>query len=267
MMTATPLIVDFGDLQLAYRDEGPANGPVLVLAHAMSFDQSMWDAVISHLPSTLRIIRYDHRGHGASSSPPAPYMMGALVRDAERLLDHLSLRDCVFCGISMGGMVAQGLAVKRLDLVRGLVLANTAVKIGTKESWANLVKTAQSQGLEAMRPGAIEALFSARFRAAGLATPWSEALQNARPEAWFGCVAALAGTDFYTTTAGLRLPSLVIASSDDAITPADLVRETADLIPGSQFHLIRKSGHLPPIEQPDAFASALAAFLTGIGHV
>ena len=76
------------------------------------------------MPEGLRIIRYDMRGHGRSAVPAPPYSMGALVRDTEALLDHLGVRDSVFVGLSIGGMVAQGLAVKRLDLVRGLVLAH-----------------------------------------------------------------------------------------------------------------------------------------------
>jgi len=65
----------------------------------------------------------------------------------------------------------------------------------------------------------------------------------------------------------LRLPTLAIAGSEDGSTPPDLVRETADLIPGSQFQLIRKSGHLPCVDQPEAFAEILTDFLKKTGHI
>ena len=81
-----------------------------------------------------------------------------------------------------------------------------------------------------------------------------------------GCSAAIAGTDFFTTTASLRLPTLAIAGDQDGSTPPDLVRETADLIPGSRFHLIRGAGHLPCVEKPDDYAAALTGFLQDIGH-
>jgi hypothetical protein len=74
-------------------------------------------------------------------------------------------------------------------------------------------------------------------------------------------------TDFYTPLSGLRLPTLAIASDRDTITPPDLVRETADLIPGSTFALIRGAGHLPPIKDPAAFANILTAFLIRNGHI
>ncbi len=81
-----------------------------------------------------------------------------------------------------------------------------------------------------------------------------------------GCAAAIAGTDFYETTATLRLPTLAIAGANDGSTPPDLVRETADLIPGARFHLMRGAGHLPMAEQPADYAATLATFLREIGH-
>ena len=86
-------------------------------------------------------------------------------------------------------------------------------------------------------------------------------------EGYTGCSAAISGTDFYTPTGGLRLPTPGIAGSDDGSTPPDLVRETTDLIPGSQFHLIRKAGHLPCAEQPEEYAPVLTRFMQDVGHV
>jgi 3-oxoadipate enol-lactonase len=92
-------------------------------------------------------------------------------------------------------------------------------------------------------------------------------LVSTPPEGYIGVSAAISGTDFFTPTSGLRLPTLGIAGSDDGATPPDLVRETTALIPGSQFHLIRKAGHLPCVEKPEEYAEVLTKFLTQIGHV
>ncbi|MEK6217235.1 MAG: 3-oxoadipate enol-lactonase, partial [Boseongicola sp.] len=81
------------------------------------------------------------------------------------------------------------------------------------------------------------------------------------------CSSAISGTDFYATTAGLTLPTLAIAGSEDGSTPPDLVRETADLIKGSRFHLVRGAGHLPCVEKPEEYAAVLVEFLTEIGHI
>ncbi len=75
------------------------------------------------------------------------------------------------------------------------------------------------------------------------------------------------GHGFFTTTAGLTLPTFAIAGSEDGSTPPDLVRETANLIKGSRFHLIRGAGHLPCVEKPEEYAEVLAGFLREIGHI
>jgi 3-oxoadipate enol-lactonase len=255
------------DLRLHYRLDGPEDGPVLVLNHAMGLNLSMWDAVVALLPPGLRILRYDHRGHGGSDVPAPPYSMGALIHDAERLLDHLGIRDCVYVGVSMGGLVAQGLAIKRLDLVRALVLSNTAVKIGTPWFWRDTIAAVQAGGLGAIHDDAMQALFSPGFREGPDFAHWDGIMRGMAIDGWLGCAAAIAGADFYPTTATLTLPTLVIASDRDGSTPADLVRETADLIRGSKFQLIRGAGHFPMIEAPAAYAAVLSDFLRSIGHV
>ena len=111
-------IADLGDVRLHYRIDGNPSGAPIVFANSLGTDLRLWDPVLPHLPEGLRIIRFDKRGHGLSSCPPGPYSMGALVRDTEKLLDLLEVKDAMFVGLSIGGMIAQGLAVKRLDLVR-----------------------------------------------------------------------------------------------------------------------------------------------------
>ncbi|MFY9212122.1 MAG: 3-oxoadipate enol-lactonase [Aestuariivita sp.] len=260
-------IADLGDVQLHYRIDGPDDGAPLVFANSLGTDLRLWDEVLPLLPQGLRIIRYDKRGHGLSSCPPAPYTMGALVSDAERLLDHLKLRDCLFVGLSIGGMIAQGLAAKRLDLVRALVLSNTGAKIGTREMWAERIAAVEANGIEALADPVMERWFSASFRATPELALWRNMLVRQPAAGYAGCSAAIAGTDFYTTTAALRLPVLGIAGSADGSTPPDLVRETVDLVPGSKFHLMRGVGHLPCVENPRDYAQVLSDFLRETGHI
>lgn len=260
-------IADLGDVQLHYRIDGPDDGAPLVFANSLGTDLRLWDQVLPLLPQGLRIIRYDKRGHGLSSCPPAPYTMGALVSDAERLLDHLKLRDCLFVGLSIGGMIAQGLAAKRLDLVRALVLSNTGAKIGTREMWAERIAAVEANGIEALADPVMERWFSASFRATPELALWRNMLVRQPAAGYAGCSAAIAGTDFYTTTAALRLPVLGIAGSADGSTPPDLVRETVDLVPGSKFHLMRGVGHLPCVENPRDYAQVLSDFLRETGHI
>jgi 3-oxoadipate enol-lactonase len=254
------------DLRLHVLDEGDPAGPPVVFAHALGTDLRLWDALVPLLPEGLRLIRLDMRGHGRSDVPDAPYAMGTLIRDAERVLDALSVRDAVFVGLSIGGLIAQGLAVKRLDQVRALVLSNTAAKIGTPSLWRDRIAAVRDGGLPAISEATLERWFPRPFRDGPEAALWQNRLEATPVEGWIGAASAIAGTDFYTTTATMTLPTLAIAGSEDGVTPPDLVRETADLIRGSRFALLCRAGHLPPVDRPDAFAATLATFLQDIGH-
>ncbi|SLN32527.1 3-oxoadipate enol-lactonase 2 [Roseovarius litorisediminis] len=258
--------VEIGSIRLHYLDEGPPDGPPVVFANSLGTDLHLWDAILPLLPAGLRIIRYDKRGHGRSDCPPAPYSMGTLVRDAECLLDHLKVRDCVFVGLSIGGMIAQGLAVKRLDQIRAMVLSNTAAKIGQPAMWDERIAAVQAGRIEALADSICERWFSRAFRDSGQYLPWRRMLASQPAEGYIGCSAAISGTDFYTPTSGLRLPTLGIAGTEDGSTPPDLVRETVELIRGSKFRLIRRAGHLPCVEQPTEYARLLTEFLHDTGH-
>lgn len=259
-------IARLGDIDVHYRDDGPHDGPVVVFANSLGTDLRLWDPILPYLPRGLRLIRYDMRGHGLTTCPPAPFTMGTLISDAEKLMDHLDVREAVFVGLSIGGMIAQGLAVKRMDLIRAMVLSNTAMKIGTPDIWQDRINAVEQGGIEALEASILERWFSKSFRASPEISLWRAMLVRQPDQGYMGCSAAISGTDFYTTTASLTLPTLAIAGSEDGSTPPDLVRETAALIKGSRFALIKGAGHLPCVEKPEEFAGLLTGFLNDIGH-
>lgn len=260
-------IADLGEVRLHYREDGDPNGAPVVFSNSLGTDLRLWDQILPLLPKGLRLIRYDKRGHGLSSCPKAPYAMGALVRDVEMLLDHLNVRDAVFVGLSIGGLIGQGLSVKRLDQVRALVLSNTGAKIGTPDMWQDRINALQKGGITALSDTILQRWFSDHFRQTEAFEAWRNMLERQPLEGYIGCSAAIAGTDFYSTTAGLRLPVLGIAGDQDGSTPPDLVRETTELVPGSRMHLIRGAGHLPCVEKPGEFAEVLTEFLHEVGHI
>ena len=259
-------LVYLPDIRLNLRLDGPEDAPPLVLLHALGTDGALFDGLIPRLAG-LRILRPDLRGHGLSDVPAPPYTMGALIRDTERLMDHVGMTDAVVLGVSLGGLIAQGLAVKRLDLVRAMVLSNTAARIGSPAIWADRAAQIAATGLEPYADGAMQRMFGRAWRHEPAMPATRARLTATHPDGWIGCANAIAGTDFYTATAGLTLPTLAIAGDRDATTPPDLVRETSLLIRGSAFHLIRGAGHLPFLEKPAEYAALLTAFLHRIGHL
>lgn len=256
------MLLPLRDLAINYVQSG--SGAPVILAHPEGLSLAAWDAVAALLSDRWRIVRADMRGHGGTGCPAPPYAMGALIRDAEALMDALHLRDAVFVGLGAGGLVAQGLAVKRLDLVRGLVLINTAARIPAPAAWQEAQETATEMGplIEPL----IDRWFPRAMRESEPADTARTLLRAADASGYAGVSAAMSGTDFYTTTATLTLPTLVVASAGDAATPPDLVRETAELILGAEFRVLRGAGHLPCLDQPQELATLIAAFLTRIGH-
>ncbi len=174
-------------------------------------------------------------------------------------MDHFALKEAVILGLSIGGLVAQGLAVKRLDLIRAMVLSNTAAKIGRPEHWQGRIDQVRTGGLDSIADATMERWLGRNWRNHPDMPRLRAQFTATGAEGWIGCAQAIAGTDFYETTATLTLPTLAIAGANDNSTPPDLVRETADLVLGSRFALIRGTGHLPPVEKPAEYAAILTS--------
>jgi 3-oxoadipate enol-lactonase len=259
-------IARLNGLACHWREDGPADAPAVVLAHSLGTDLRMFDRLVARLPD-FRFIRYDLRGHGLSEGPGGDYFIGDLVADAAAVIENTAgSAPCVFAGISIGGVIAQGLAAERPDLLRSLVLMNTAGKIGTPRLWAERVAAVRSAGVEALADAVLQRWFPPAWRAANAdeLAGWRTMLVRTPAAGYAGCAAALAETDLRDSTARLRLPTLVVAGSEDGSTPPDLVREIADDIEGARFELIRGAGHLPPIDAPDAVAAPLRTFLAAL---
>lgn len=250
-----------GEAHLHYRDEGPKEGRVVVFGNSLGTDLRVWEALLPLLPQTLRIVRFDKRGHGLSDATPAPYAMATLVADVEALCAHLGLKDITFVGLSIGGLIGQGLAAKRPDLVKALVLLDTAAKIGTPEFWSARIEAIAKDGIAPMADGILLRWFTEDYR---LNNPefalWRNGLTRTTVQGYIGCCAAIAGADFTESTAHLALPMMVLCGDQDGSTPPDLVKATADLA-GAEFHLIKDAGHIPNLEQAPETARLINDFL------
>lgn len=253
--------VSTSDITMHIRDEGPRDGRVVMFANSLGTDLRVWDALLPLLPPALRIIRYDKRGHGLSDATPAPYSIDKLVADAEAVCDGLGLRDITFVGLSIGGLIGQGLAAKRPDLLRALVLMDTAAQIGTAQMWQDRIDRITRDGVAALADPILERWFTPGFRDTNPEFAlWRNMLTRTSVAGYAGCCAAIAAADLTESTRALALPVMAMAGDQDGSTPPDLVRTTADLC-GADFHLIADAGHIPCVEQPAATAKLLTDFL------
>jgi len=262
-------MIQLGDVTLHYRIEGDPDGASIVFANSLGTDFRLWDQIIPYLPAGLKILRFDKRGHGLSSCPAANYQMDDLIQDTVRLLEALEFRECLFVGLSIGGIIAQGLAASHPHLLRAMVISNTAARIGTPQMWQERIDALRTGGIEVLADNIMERWFSQAFRQqrALEVAAWRNMLTRTPLEGYIGCSAAIAATDFSESSAGLSLPTLAIAGSEDGSTPPDVVRATAELITGSRFEQIDNAGHLPCVEQPAEYARLLNDFIRECGHV
>lgn len=252
-----------GGIAIRYREDGRPGAPAMVFANSLGTDLQVWDAVAAVFAGRFRVLRYDKRGHGLSDAPAGPYSLDDHVGDLAAVLDAAGIRDAVVVGVSVGGMIAQALSAARPDLVRALVLSNTAHRIGPPDMWERRIAAVRAGGIAPLADAILERWFSPAFRAAGdlAVAPWRNMLVRTPAEGYAGTCAAIRDADLAAVAAAIAVPTLAVAGSHDAATPPDLVRSTADLIPGAGFVSLPGLGHLPCVEDPGAVARVVDAFL------
>lgn len=256
-------------VQLHYSLMGPADRPVIVFSNSLGTDFRVWDRLVERLSGRYRMVRYDKRGHGLSEATPRPYRMDDHVDDLIGLLDHLKLDKVVVCGLSVGGMIAQGLAARQPERMRAMILMDTAAKIGTADMWNERMAAIEAGGIEVLGDSIMERWLSARFRAEKPEETlvWRNMLTRTTLDGYQGTSAAIRDADFTESTKKIAMPVLGIGGSEDGSTPPELVRGTVDLIAGGRFELVEGAGHLPCVEDPDKVAGLITDFLeeNGIG--
>jgi 3-oxoadipate enol-lactonase len=247
---------------LHYADLGSAEKPVLVFANSLGTDLRIWDDVVARLAESFRIVLYDKRGHGLSGIGSPPYTIADHVADLAALLDDLAIEGAIVCGLSVGGLIAQGLYATRPELVRALILSDTAHRIGTAETWAERIAAIEKGGIESIADAILERWFSQTLRAGDptALAGWRHMLTRTPETGYLGTCAAIRDADFTEQARKIKVPALCLVGREDGATPPALMRQTADLIPGCGYEVIDGAGHLPCIEQPEVMAALIERF-------
>jgi 3-oxoadipate enol-lactonase len=247
-----------------YEISGPDDAPAVVLSNSLGSTIAMWDPQAPELARSLRVVRYDHRGHGGSPVPPGPYELADLGGDALALLDRLGLERVHWCGLSLGGMTGMWLALNAPERIDRLVLCCTSARLGPPEMWADRAATVRAQGVDAiadagigrwLTPGFIEREpeTTARVRTMLAATP---------AEGYASCCGVIERMDLLDELGAVSAPTLVIAAAQDPATPpAEHGALIAAAIPGARMEIVDDAAHLATIEQPEAMTRLIAGHL------
>lgn len=250
--------------RLRYRIDGQ-EGPWLLFSNSLGTDLHMWDLQAAELSGAFRILRYDTRGHGKSSTPKAPYSIADLGGDALALLDALGIESAHFCGLSLGGLTGQWLGINAGHRLNRLVLCATAARIGSADSWNARIEAVKAEGLLALTEATKERWFTPGFSAQGKGDVVRviESFVSTSQEGYIGCCMALGSTDLRSELGKIHNPLLAISGADDPVCPPyDL--ETIAKTARQGRHLSLPGRHIVNIESARAFDHALRGFCTEV---
>lgn len=242
--------------------EGPDSAPVLMFSNSLGASAAMWDPQAAALQDTFRVLRYNPRGHHPQSRASGEFTLEQLGQDALALLDALHIAQVDWCGVSMGGVVGQWIALNAPQRLRHAVIANTAAYLGGPARWQERIDAVRSKGMAAVADGTIQRWFTEGFRQAQPATVQAvkQQLLDMPAKCYTGCAAALRDMDLREQVKNIAVPTLVIGGVHDMGTPFAEAEFLQRNIPGAQLVAL-DAAHISNVEQAAAFTQALRTFL------
>ncbi|WP_404405599.1 3-oxoadipate enol-lactonase [Pelagibacterium halotolerans] len=236
--------------------------PAIVFSNALGTDFRIWRDVIVRLAGKYTILTYDKRGHGLSDAGSAPVTIERHAEDLAFLLEHTEIGRAFVCGLSVGGMIAQQLALTHPEKVKGLILCGTKARFADAETWNARIASVEAGGIAALAEGTLERWFTSAFR-----TPDNDELAGYRnmltrqpANGYIATCAALRDADLRAAVMEIAVPALCISAEEDGSTPPDVVAQLAKSIPGARYEMLRGAGHLMCVERAEMLSEMIQAF-------
>ena len=253
------------DIEINYELTGQQDAAVVMLSHSLASSMVMWNPQLPPLEAHFRVLRYDMRGHGDSDAPDGAYTLELLAEDAVALLDALEIDTVHFVGLSIGGMIGQGLALNHANRLKSLTLCDTSAIMPAEAQpiLQERIAAARTNGMGDQIDGTLERWFTPQYLDKN--PPEVEMIRKqiaATPLAgYLGCSEALRGLNYLNRLPEIKLPTLIMVGEEDPGTPVAASEAIHERIDGSNLVILPAARHLSNIEQADAFNESLMHFL------
>jgi 3-oxoadipate enol-lactonase len=233
---------------------GSEDAPVLLLSGSLGTTLHSWDAQLP-LARRLRLVRFDHRGHGGSATPEPPYEIADLGRDVLELMDALGIARASFAGVSLGGMVGMWLAAHAPERLDRLVLICTSAHMPPPSRWRERAEAVLAAGsTEGIADAVVERWITPAFASAhpDVRTGLRAMIAAADAAGYAACCGAVERMDLRPDLPRITASTLVVSGSQDEATPVEHQRSIVDAIPGARHEIVTPAAHVPTVEQPEA---------------
>jgi 3-oxoadipate enol-lactonase/4-carboxymuconolactone decarboxylase len=254
-------------VELYHEHAGPADAPVLLMGGSLGTRLAMWDPQLAALGARW-VIRFDHRGHGRSPAPPGPYSIADLGADALALMDRLGIERADYCGLSIGGMVGQWLAINAPERIGRLVLICTAPDTLNPDAFRDRARTVREAGTtEVVADAVVANWFTEPYATAhpDVIARHRQMIVDTPVEGYAACCEAIAGHNVRDGLSQITAPTLVIAGAQDRAIPPSQGEAIAAGIPGSRLQIIDPAAHIASVERADTVNALIAEHLDGAG--
>jgi 3-oxoadipate enol-lactonase len=250
-------------VSLAHSLHGPDDAPVLVLASSLGTTRALWERQLPAFARDLRVLTYDHPGHGDSALPPQPPTVESFAEELAALLDELDVDRVSVCGVSLGGMVAMALALQAPERVGRLVLAGTSAYLGPPEPWLERAALVRSEGVSAVAGAVLGRWFTPPFADTepDVVSRFRTMLSETPAEGYARCCEAIASWDARERISAIAAQTLVVAGAEDPATPVAHAELLVAKIPGARLLVLEGAAHLANVERAEAFTEAVLQHL------
>jgi 3-oxoadipate enol-lactonase len=250
---------------LVFRDDGPRDAPAVVLLHALATHQGLWSPQRPVWQRALRLISIDLPGHGQSPHLAHADNLEAMAQEVLAVIDFLGLDRVAVVGLSLGGMLAQALALQHGPRISALVIAHATARTDptVREIWNQRIAQFEAGSRDDLCASTLQRWFPRDFaEQSPLTMAWvADMIRSTSAAGYVSAIRAIQGLDHWDRLPHITAPALVVAGQADAAVPITLARQLVERLPQGRLCELEGTGHLGNLQSPTRFTEVVGGFL------